>query len=195
MPSDTPLPRENLSRLRRTPTEGAERARRALGVAAAPAQSFPALTPHDPRTRAALCYLFPLLPSLVTLWRERRNRFVRMHAAQAVVFFSAVALAQVILFAALAPLGNWIVDGWAPVALGLLFWAAFIALGLGSLTLWLRLLNDCAHARLRSRPLLTPLAVRLEVTTLQFTRSASAAYHTRRNGTVTASDAGDHPRP
>lgn len=129
------------------------------------------------------------------LWRERRNRFVRLHAAQSVVFFSAVALAQIGLFAALASLGNIVVDGWAPVALGLFFWVAFIALGLGSLTLWLRLLNDCAHARLRRRPLLSPLATWLEATSLRFTRSASAAYHTRRNraGTTT-SDTGADPR-
>ena len=148
----------------------------------APEQSFPALAAGDARTRAALGYAFPLLPGLYLLWRERDNRFVRLHAAQAVVFFSAVALAQIVLFAALVALGGRApLGGWALTALGLLFWALFIALGLGSFILWLRLLNDCAHGRLRRRPLLAPLTTRLEVMTLQFARSASAAYHTRRN--------------
>ncbi|HEY7848514.1 MAG TPA: hypothetical protein VIC27_00550 [Ktedonobacterales bacterium] len=148
----------------------------------APEQSFPALAPHDPRTRAALCYVFPLLPGLYLLWRERRNRFVRLHAAQAVVFFSAVALAQIILFIALVALGNRAPGGWTLTVLGLAFWLAYTALGLGGFVLWLRLLNDCVHGRLRRRPLLSPLAARLEAASLQFTQSASAAYHSRRNG-------------
>jgi uncharacterized membrane protein len=115
------------------------------------------------------------------LWRERRNRFVRLHAAQSVVFFGAVALAQIVLFIALVALGNWVSGDWAPPLLGLLFWAAFIALGLGGFILWLRMLNDCVHGRLRRRPLLSPITARLEATTLQFTQSASAAYHAKRN--------------
>ncbi len=174
MPSDMPLPRENPTLHRPSRTEAP--------VSPAPEQSFTALTPHDPRTRAALAYLFPLLPGLYLLWRERGNRFVRLHAAQAVVFFSAVALAQTILFIALVALGNWAPGGWWLTALGLFFWAAYIALGLGSLMLWLRLLNDCIRGRLRRRPLLAPLTTRLEVATLQFALSASAAYHARQNG-------------
>ena len=173
MPSDMPLPRENPSRLHPSPTER---------MLPAPEQSFPALAPHDSRTRAALCYALPLLPGLYMLWRERRNHFVRLHAAQAVIFFVALALAQTALFIALVIVGNLISGGWVATALGLLFWAAFIALGLGSLVLWLHMLNECVHARLRSRPLLTPLARRLEAATLRFAHSASTAYHARRNG-------------
>ena len=173
MPSDMPLPRENPSRPHPSPTER---------VLQAPEQSFPALASRDPRTRAALCYALPLLPGLYTLWRERRNHFVRLHAAQSVVFFVAVALAQIALFIALVVVGNLVRGGWALTVLGLFFWAAFIALGLGGLVLWLRMLNECVHARLRSRPLLTPLARRLEAVSLRFTHSASTAYHARRNG-------------
>jgi uncharacterized membrane protein len=126
--------------------------------------------------------VFPLLPGLYLLWRERRNRFVRLHAAQAVVFFSAVALAQIILFIALVALGNLAPGGWALTVLGLAFWVAYAALGLGGFVLWLRLLNDCVHGRLRRRPLLSRLAARLEATSLKFTQSASVAYHSRRNG-------------
>ena len=173
MPSDMPLPRENLTVPRPSTTSGEP---------SAPGQSFPALAAGDMRTRAALSYAFPLLPGLYLLWRERDNRFVRLHAAQAVVFFSAVALAQIALFVAVIVLGGRLpTGGWLLTALGLLFWALFIALGLGSFVLWLRLLNECAHGRLRRRPLLAPLTTRLEVLTLQFARSASVAYHTRRN--------------
>lgn len=163
------------------PPEAAEPIRRAPS---APEQSFPALTPRNRRTRAALAYLFPLLPGLYLLWRERRDRFVRLHAAQAVVFFGMVALAQIILFSALVVVGNWAPGGWALTALGLFFWAAYGALGLGGLMLWLRMLNDCAHGRLRRRPLLAPLTARLEVATLQFAQSASVAYRARRNRTL-----------
>lgn len=177
MPSDTPLPRANPTLRRPSMTEPS--------VSPAPERSgersFPPLTPHDPRTRAALAYLFPLLPGLYLLWRERDNRFVRLHAAQAVIFFSAVALAQIILFIALVALGNWTPGGWLLTALGLLFWAAYLTLGLGGLILWLRMLNECIHGRLRRRPLLAPLTTRLEAATLQFAQSASAAYHERRN--------------
>ncbi len=181
MPSDMPLPRENLTAPRPSTTSSEP---------LAPEQSFPALAAGDARTHAALSYAFPLLPGLYLLWRERDNRFVRLHAAQAVVFFSAVALAQIILFAALVTLGGWIpMGGWILPGLGLLFWALFIALGLGSFIFWLRLLNDCAHGRLRRRPLLAPLSRRLEVLTLQFARSASASYHMRRNGARKNADA------
>lgn len=148
----------------------------------APEQSFARLTPRDPRTRAALCYAIPIVPALYMLWRERRGAFIRLHAAQSVVFFCGLALTQTLLFVALVALGNWAPAGGWLTALGLLFWALFAALGLGGFALWLRLLNDCAHGRLRRRPLLTPLAARLHVTTLHFARAASAAYHQRRNG-------------
>lgn len=171
MPSDMPLPPENLSHPHPSPTDSL-----------APERSFPALEPRDPRTRAALSYALPLLPGLYLLWRERRNRFVRMHAAQAVVFFTTVALAQTLLFVALVLLGNLVSGAWAPMALGIFFWAAFLALGVGGFTLWLRMLNECVHGRLRRRPLLTALTRRLEAISLQFAQSASAAYHTRRNG-------------
>jgi uncharacterized membrane protein len=174
MPSDMPLHPESRTRPRPSMIS-----REPMALE----QSFPALVSGDTRTRAALSYAFPLLPGLYLLWRERRNRFVRLHAAQAVVFFGAVALAQIVLYVALVALGGWAPSGsWALIALGLLFWALYIALGLGGFTLWLRLLNDCAHGRLRRRPMLAPLSTRLEVVTLQFAQSASTAYHTRRNG-------------
>jgi uncharacterized membrane protein len=116
------------------------------------------------------------------LWHERRDRFIRAHAAQSVVFFGSAAFAQVTLFMIIIILGNLLSGaGWLTAALGLLIWGLFLVLGIGGFVLWLRLLNDCVHGRLRWRPILTPLALRLEAAALRFTRSASAAYHTPRN--------------
>lgn len=143
-------------------------------------------TLRDPRLRAALAYALPLAPALYLLWRERDNRFVRLHAAQALTFFTLVAVAQVVLFALVVMVGNLLPGGWLAAVVGLLFWAAFIALGVGGFTLWLRLLNDCAQGRVRRRRLLTPLAKRIESSTLLFTRSASAAYHAGRNASEDA---------
>lgn len=176
MPSDTPLPQENPSRHRHLATE------QAFADTAAPNQSYPALAPREPRTRAAICYALPFAPGLYLLWHERRNRFIRLHAAQSVVFFGAAVCMQVALFVIVIVLGNLLSGaGSLTTALGLLFWAILLGLSIGGFVLWLRLLNDCVHGRVRWRPILTPFALRLEVAALRFTRSASAAYHTQRN--------------
>lgn len=176
MPSDTPLLHENPSHRRLLATE------QALVASTSPDQSYPALAPREPRTRAAICYALPFAPGLYMLWHERRNRFIRLHAAQSVVFFGAAALTQMALFLVIIVLGNLLSGaGWLTTALGLLFWAILLGLSIGGFVLWLQLLNDCVHGRVRWRPILTPLALRLEVAALRFTRSASAAYHTRRN--------------
>lgn len=175
MPTDMPLPRENLSHPRRSATERPE------SQPVASEQSFPALEARDPRTHAALCYALPFVPGLYLLWHERRDRFIRLHAAQSVVFFTLAALLQVSLFVLVIVLGNVLSGGWLATAIGLTFWGLFLVIGVGGLLLWLRLLNDCVHGRLRRRPLLTSLALRLETRALRFTRSASAAYHAPRN--------------
>lgn len=176
MPSDILLPHENPSHRRPLATEQPRMA------SPSPEQSYPALTPREPRTRAAICYALPLAPGLYMLWHERHDRFIRVHAAQSVVFFGAAALTQVVLFLAIIILGNLLSGaGWFVTVLGLLFWALFLVLGIGGLVLWLRLLNDCVHGRLPWLPMLTPLALRLDGAALRFTRSASAAYHAPRN--------------
>ncbi len=176
MPIDTLLPRENPSHRRPLATEQARVASNS------PEQSYPALAPREPRTRAAICYALPVAPGLYMLWHERHDRFIRAHAAQSVVFFGSAAFAQVMLFLVIIVLGNLLSGaGWLTTAFGLLFWGLFLVLGIGGFVLWLRLLNDCVHGRLRWRPILTPLALRLEAAALRFTRSASAAYHAPRN--------------
>ena len=176
MPTDIPLPRENHSHRRPLATKQAPVADHS------PEQSYPALAPREPRTRAAICYALPLAPGLYMLWHERRDRFIRVHAAQSVVFFGSAVFLQVALFLVIIVLGNLLSGaGWLTTALGLLVWGLILVLGIGGFVLWLRLLNDCVHGRLRWRPILTPLALRLEAAALRFTRSASAAFHEPRN--------------
>jgi uncharacterized membrane protein len=96
------------------------------------------------------------------LARERRNRFVRLHAAQALVFFACVGLAQTLLFALVVLLGNAAAGSLAELPISLLLWGVLIALGIGAFVLWLRLLADAWGGRLRRRPVLSPLATQLE---------------------------------
>src|SRR5262249_33870302 len=104
-----------------------------------PSQDRPRV--DNPCVRAAVCYVVPLLPALGLLIRERSDRFVRLHAAQALVFFVLLATAQLALYAALVLLGGGVPpDGPLATALGLVFYALVAALGLGSLLLWLALL-------------------------------------------------------
>ncbi|MGH2517827.1 MAG: hypothetical protein ACRDHP_19445, partial [Ktedonobacterales bacterium] len=49
------------------------------------------------RVRAGLAYAIPFVPALVLLVSERQHRWVRFHAAQSLVFFSLLALAQIAL--------------------------------------------------------------------------------------------------
>jgi uncharacterized membrane protein len=104
----------------------------------------------------------PLAPALYLLAHERRNRFVRLHAAQALVFFAGLGIAQTLLFVVVVVLGNVTADSRAELPVSLALWSALIAFGLGALTLWLRLLAESWRGFLRRRPILSPLATRLE---------------------------------
>ncbi len=98
---------------------------------------------HNPRVTAALCYAVPYVVALWVLLRERRNRFVRFHAAQSLIFFVTIPLMQVVLLVALVVVGNMVGSGALAFALGLLFIGAFVALGVGALFFWLRMIADC----------------------------------------------------
>ncbi|HEU0025945.1 MAG TPA: hypothetical protein VFQ25_02420 [Ktedonobacterales bacterium] len=176
MPSDTPRPRASHTRPR--PSRPSE-----PRLAGSHGQPRGALTPTtlDPRGSATLGYALPLVPALYLLARERRNRFVRLHAAQALVFFACVALAQTLLFALVIFFGNVAVGTTAELPVSLALWGALIALGVGALVLWLRLLADAWHGRLRRRPILSPLASELERLTADLARAASNARRARRN--------------
>lgn len=89
-------------------------------------------------------------------------RFVRLHAAQSLVFFGLLALGQVALYVALVMLGQTVADPTASFALGVLFLLLFGALGLGGFGLWLLLLADALTGRLRPYPFLSRLATLVE---------------------------------
>ena len=112
--------------------------------------------------RAALAYAVPFAPALWLLSRERRARFVRMHAAQSLVFFSLLVLGQVALFIALVSLGAAFTDLNVSLVLSLLFLLLFCLLGVGGFCLWLLLLADAMSGRFRPYPCLSRLATLVE---------------------------------
>lgn len=117
---------------------------------------------RNPRVTAALCYAVPYVVALWVLLRERRNRFVRFHAAQALIFFVTIPLIQLVLFVAVVVVGNLVGIGGLAFALGLFFIGAFVALGVGALLVWLRMLADCWAGQATLFPILGSLALRLE---------------------------------
>ncbi len=140
----------------------------------------PATHRRSPNVRAALSYAIPFAPAVWLLARERRAHLVRLHAAQSLVFFGTLLLAQVALFVALINLGQSVTDHNILVALGLLFFALFGILGIGSFVLWLLLLSGAMAGRLPSYPSLSPLATLIErgVTRLQ-SRSERGGFRSR----------------
>jgi uncharacterized membrane protein len=180
MPSDTPRPHASHTRPR--PSRPSEPRPSSLAGLRDPLDRPRATTiPLDPRVSATLGYALPLVPALYLLARERRNRFVRLHAAQALVFFACVALAQTLLFALVIFFGNLAAGTAAELPISLAFWGALIILGFGALVLWLRLLADAWHGRLRRRPILSPVASELERLTADLARATSSARRPRRN--------------
>jgi len=117
---------------------------------------------RNPRIQAACAYGVPFLSALALLARERRNRFVRLHAAQSLVFFVVLAVAQSALFVALVAVGGITPNLASDVLFGLIFYGIAALLGLVGLVLWLRLVADAAAGYVTSIPLLTRLAERLE---------------------------------
>lgn len=136
---------------------------------------------YNPRVVAALCYAIPYVVSVVVLLRERRNRFVRFHAAQSLIFFLAIPFVQLVLFAALIILGNTVASGSWLVALGIGFLVAFLALGVGALLLWLRLLADGWAGQATRFPLLTDQAYRLEQLLAEVRREVARSRPPREN--------------
>jgi uncharacterized membrane protein len=119
-------------------------------------------TAGNPRFRALLSYAVPFAPALVVLLHERRNAFVRLHAARALAFYGLIGVAQIVLFVALVLIGGFALDGIAAIAFGLLFYGLFGLLGIAAVGVWLRLLADAAAGTLTPVPLLTAAARRIE---------------------------------
>ena len=111
---------------------------------------------------AAFAYALPIVPALLMLARERRNRFVRLHALQALVFYVLVALAQSALYALAVVTGNLSHSLPLAVALFCAFVALYAGLGLLALRTWLRLLRDALAGRRSWFSLISWLAARLD---------------------------------
>jgi uncharacterized membrane protein len=109
-----------------------------------------------------LAYAMPLLPALVLLVRERRNRFIRVHAAQALVFYLLVAGWQIALFFASVGLGGVTADLRLDVAFGLAMLALFLLLAVLSGLLWLLLIADAMAGRRTLFPVVSLWAERIE---------------------------------
>ncbi|HEY1389543.1 MAG TPA: hypothetical protein VGF38_13455 [Ktedonobacterales bacterium] len=141
---------------------------------------------RNPRVTAALCYAVPYVAALWALLRERRNRFVRFHAAQSLIFFVTIPLMQLALFVALVVVGNMVGISALAFVFGLLFIGAFVALGVGALLLWLWMLADCWVGQATVFPILGPLAHRLERLLTEVRREVEVARSrpVRQNDTV-----------
>lgn len=89
----------------------------------------------------ALCYLLMPLTGILFLVLERDNRFVRFHAAQAVVIGAALFVASIALTFVSAVLGIIPIIGWL---IGLLISLSF---GLGAFILWVALMLRAYQGR------------------------------------------------
>ena len=117
---------------------------------------------RNPRVLAALCYALPLVPAVVMLAIERRNRYVRLHAAQALVYFVFVACVQSLLFIAMVAAGTLLPGGIVEAIVGLTFYAVFLGLGILALIWWLHLLRGAMSGSVAFMPVVSPVAVLLE---------------------------------
>lgn len=102
---------------------------------------------RNPRVRAVLAYAIPFLPAFWLLLRERRNRFVRLHAARSLTFFGCLALAQIALFAALILLGSAVSGLTAATLVGVLFYVLYVLIAVFGFVLWLLLMRDALAGR------------------------------------------------
>ena len=115
-----------------------------------------------PQVRAALAYALPLAPALLTLLSERENRFIRLHAALALVFFSIFGVGETLVFITLVVLGGIVHNDALAVALGVISYGVGAALGIGSLILWLRFIADAIGGVWTVYPALSSMALRVE---------------------------------
>jgi uncharacterized membrane protein len=109
----------------------------------------------SPRAGALLAYSAWWVTGLVFWWLERRNPYIRFHAAQSVAAFGTIA-AIIAAFGALAVLSLAVLPGgFAPF-----LWAAGLAWG-GGTALWLFALWAVATRRRGRLPLFAALADRM----------------------------------
>lgn len=114
------------------------------------------------RVRAGLAYAIPFVPALILLVKERRQRWLRFHAAQSLVFFILLALIQIALFAALVLFGGNVDTLPVAAVAGLVFYGLYLLVGILGLVFWLRLVADAMSGRCTRFRLLSGVAMRLE---------------------------------
>ncbi len=117
---------------------------------------------HHPRVRAALCYAVPVVPGWWLLTHERRNPFVRFHAAQSLVFFALVAVGQLALYLLVLLAGGFIADNHQAIVAAGVVVVLYLAFAVTVAVVWLHLLADCIRGAARPLPLAGRLAARLE---------------------------------
>jgi uncharacterized membrane protein len=178
MTRPTPVPDE-----RDMPCAGAN-----MSAALAGAHPPPTLLPHSPRVKAALCYTVPLVPALYLLTHERRNRFLRLHAAQSLVFHALVGLAQVLLFAVVVVLGGAITSTTGALVAAAALFAVFATLTLVVAVTWTHLVAECIRGRSALLPLVGGWALWVEACTA---REVWARSREARAGTASPRDADD----
>jgi uncharacterized membrane protein len=135
---------------------------------------------------AALAYALPLVPAAVLLVRERRNRFIRVHAAQALVFYLLLGGWQIALFFAAVGAGGATSDLRADVAFAFVLYGLFIVLAVLSFVLWLLLIADAMTGNRTLFPVVSLWAERIERFAARHlpAPSASASASARENAPV-----------
>lgn len=113
-----------------------------------------AVRERNPRVSAAFAYAIPFLPAFWLLLCERRNRFVRLHAARSLAFFGGLALAQVAFFAALIAVGGAVTGLNVAAVLGVIFYALYLLIAVLGFVFWLLLMRDALAGTATSYPLL-----------------------------------------
>lgn len=102
---------------------------------------------------AVMCYSIPLVVGAWVLWRERRSRFLRFHAAQSVVFCGLIAAGQIAIYLLLMLMGGFIQDILVASLAAVVVVGLYLALGLVALLLWLRLAWECLDGQTRPLPI------------------------------------------
>ena len=114
---------------------------------------------------AALCYTVPLVPAAYLLMHATRDRFVRLHAAQSLVFHALVGVAQMVLFVAVIFLGGAIQSMVGALIAASVLFALFAALVIVVAITWAHLVADCIRGRVALLPLVGEWALWVEALT------------------------------
>jgi hypothetical protein len=107
----------------------------------------------------------PLVPAVYLLTHEAHDRFVRLHAAQALVFHALVGAAQMALFGAVILLGGLIQSMTGALIAAAVLFALFAALLIVVAITWAHLVADCIRGRVALLPLVGGWALWVEALT------------------------------